>query len=233
MNGILAQVDIGVNWSEVANSVFLQYGPIVLLVIVVLVYMAVTAFNINKRADKNEEFVLETAKEARENKDDLIKVKDEFHAFQVEAAMDKGVQLGRIDELSRLIKHNQDKYEEKEKIWNEERRQLKDELDRLSKELNNHREELNGKTAIIQGLELERDALSEQLKDRDAQLSRVTSNLETLIKDKEHLEALIKEQSEQIVALTKQLVVLEDKLKIVETPTPETSETKETKEETS
>ena len=47
---ILAQLE-GVDWSAITNSILTEYGAIILLIVVVLAYMAITAFNINKRAD--------------------------------------------------------------------------------------------------------------------------------------------------------------------------------------
>lgn len=123
---------------------------------------------------------------------------------------------GRVNELSTMQRHDRDKFEEREKIWSQERGQLTEKVDKLSKRIETTEQESNGKTQIIQALELERDSLNSQLKDKDtelqgkqAQIERMQSNINALQIDNEALKQKDTEQAAQISSLAKQLAELD------------------------
>lgn len=185
--GILAQTEL--DWGAIFNSAISQYGAVIVLVLLVLAYIAITAFNINKRADQNEEFVLKTAKEATATKDDLIKVKDEFHAFQVLAGTDKGILLGRIDELSKMYAAAQARYEEKERAWEKEQRSLEERINKLSVQYTELLKDHNGNKAALAAVELERDLLKSQLADVERDKLELETKVAHLQNERDRLAA--------------------------------------------
>jgi predicted nucleic acid-binding Zn-ribbon protein len=195
----IAQIQTGnANADYFINAFLLQYGAAATLVLIFVAYFAYTLWRQNKRTDENEQFVLKTAKDGQETKDELIKLKDEYHAFKLTSASEKGVQDGRIIELSDTVKRQQEKFDEREKV-------LQREIDRLTKEsaeskerLAKLEEELQGKKAELEKVTSERDAQKQAIAD----LERDKLELESQI---ESLKRTIAEQSEQIISLGTQL----------------------------
>ena len=220
--GILAQVP-AIDWGAIASNVLTEYGAVILLVVVVLVYMAITAFNINKRADKNEEFVLETAKDQRETKDELIKVKDEFHAFQVATATDKGTLLGRIDQLTQMYAAAQARYEEKERAWEKEQRNFEKRINELSAQYTELLKDHNGNKAALAEVGLERDLLKSQCADLERDKLELQTKLEHYQADIERLQAELATSSTH--SKLDETIPFPDKLEISETVTKMTVET--------
>lgn len=216
---ILAQgMETGISWLDpLLEAILGDYGAIGLLIVVVLVFIVITLNNTNKRADESERFVLDTAKDAKDTKDELIKTKDELSNFKIETAKKEGVFEGQIIELSRTVKHQQDKYELQEKIWGETRHKLEAEIERLTKESTESKErlakleeELKGKNAELERVTGERD----MQKNRIADLERERLDKELEI---ERMKGLILEQETAIKKLKTEL----DSLKTVAVTTPE------------
>lgn len=216
----IAQAQTGVSWLDpLLDRILTDYGAITVLIVVVLVFVVVTLHNTNQRVNESGKFVLSVAQKNQETNDDLIKTKDEFSNYKIESAKKEGILEGQIAELSKTVKHQQDKQEEKEKVWNEERRQLKEEIDKLSRQINHFQTELNGKTELIKAMELERDTLNGQLKDKDSTLAQaereklqLMTQIRNLESEIEALKALRDEQSEQIVSLGKELLEARNEL---------------------
>jgi chromosome segregation ATPase len=221
---LIAQIQTGVSWLDpLLDRILTDYGAITVLIVVVLAFVMITLYNTNQRANENERFVLKVAQKNQDTNDDLIKTKDEFSAFKIESAKKEGVFEGQIVEMSKTIKHQQDKQEQNERIWNEERRQLKEEIDKLSRQINHFQEELNGKTELIKAMELERETLNGQLKTRDgtlAQVEREKLQLMTQIRNLEgeieSLKRLRDEQAQQITATGKELMDMKQELQRLE-----------------
>lgn len=220
----LAQISTGTGFDPLLNAIFVDYGALP-ATLVIFAVMALLVWR--NRQNANTETTRAINKLATEQTDELNKTNNEFRAYQMRTEKEMGVQEGRITELSRTVKHQQDKYEQQEKAWGETRNKLEAEIERLTKEsadskerLAKLEEELNGKKAELEKVTAERDAHKETVD--SLQREKLDKELEI-----ERMRTLILEQENAIKALKQEL----DGLKTVAIATHDTTPVSEAKAE--
>ncbi len=135
----------------------------------------------------------------RKNFDEVSKVREELRLSE----KSHHVLEGRVQELSKMYAAAQARYEEKERAWEKEQRNLEERINKLSVQYTELLKDHNGNKAALAEVGLERDLLKVQLADIE--------------RDKLELQTKIEHQKAEIERLQAELATADTSSKLDET----------------
>lgn len=214
---IISQIQTGISWIDYFANLFLvEYGAATTIVIIVLLVGFVVIRNQAEAKTGQTELINDIARKSSESERAL-------NEKLLTSERSLGTLEGRIVELSGLVRHNQDKYELREKAWEKEQRELREQIAALTKQYNEQQSlieklqhELNGKNEKLAALETE----NKQLTTQNVNVQRDKLDLET---ERDRLQSLVNEQAAQIELLAKQLAEKDPPKAVTVTETPTTT----------